>query len=815
MPPKAKGSKRASTGTPPSGKKVKTPSRASQASKDAVDAAASQAAEATNMCGSVLRTVHEALKTIMENPVFQGIVDVAPLSIADGGMQDAFQQEKLVQAIGRDPPGHYTCAANFFWQNFTWLANHRVPINRGQIKELQRFSLKPLHPPMQFTFSTVMAVDGKDFDVSSAQGALQRLSPPEPTFAVIMSIKEAIDKKADDQVLMSWRKLCLTAPFRFEMLVKGEARYWRSQNIRQEVIEMGQTAALSVRQWVYDVVGFKLSKEAETNTTLGALQVAKFYDQHMQYAGGTEHVSKSFVDSAITVHNRVLTQQVACKWLEWCEENLFVDNPWGKSVYTLQALVDRAQTASRISWAVWGLTDLYRSELITMGEFTPSKMRDYRNSYVEVLNMKLALRDELLEQWLPSSGLPIHHVRKMQEVFADFDAVRKFSTSYPGEPPADTTWMVGWPQSSLLAVSLIEEMVYTIAWDGRFRDAIKSKLKIADFLGYESVKADMDEVLTQLKNEREAKKGAGTDSTTTASAGQTGTTTAPAGSAGSTGPESSTPATTGWESLQDTDKEYWDKHMDKQIRTYIQYITEKKSVTDLEVAIRESSLAMMRGDPTGLVLYHYDVKLAGEPQTRPELRISPLRDASYHRLVRAVLNARSPAGSVATQGYVRSGEVAVILDGGRKGNINKLIAPWKVGTAKDQVQAGQNDEDNEDEKQDGGDEDESGASAPGFVASILALVYTEESVLAKRQRLRSQPGTGSVQQGEWAHILAHNRISLPDRKRKNFPGTTAGDTIYGIALPELASEWHLSWKVKKEVYGKKESHCSWWKDTGC
>ena len=49
----------------------------------------------------------------------------------------------------------------------------------------------------------------------------------------------------------------------------------------------------------------------------------------------------------------------------------------------------------------------------------------------------------------------------------------------------------------------------------------------------------------------------------------------------------------------------------------------------------------------GLVLYHYDVKQSGDPQTRADLRIAPLRDSIYHRLVRAVLNARAPAGHTA------------------------------------------------------------------------------------------------------------------------------------------------------------------------
>ena len=77
------------------------------------------------------------------------------------------------------------------------------------------------------------------------------------------------------------------------------------------------------------------------------------------------------------------------------------NSPWAKSIYAkpLQALVDRAQTSDRISWAVWGLTDLYRMELINLGDFSAlSKLKDHRHSYIEVLNLKHQLLDELLNR---------------------------------------------------------------------------------------------------------------------------------------------------------------------------------------------------------------------------------------------------------------------------------------------------------------------------------------------------------------------------------------------------------------------------------
>ena len=316
-----------------------------------------------NMVRAVISEVHDALGKIADHVMFKDIVEQEPYNMSNGGAQAPFKQSDMTAVLNKDGPGlFYKCGLNFMWQSFTWMCNHRVPINNGQIKELQRFALEPLKPPRHIPFETVIALDSATQCVMGAKGALQRLSPPEPAFAVIFSIRDAIIQEAGDDVLGKWRDALLTASFRFELVTSGDDRYWRAQNLRQEAIEMGIVSQLSVRQWIYDVVGFKASKEKDLGRELGSSQVAKFYHEKMKYARGTEGVSASFVDSALTVHRRVLSNETARQWLEWCDEHLMEKSPWSKSIYALQALVDRAQTTSRINWAICGLTDLYRMD---------------------------------------------------------------------------------------------------------------------------------------------------------------------------------------------------------------------------------------------------------------------------------------------------------------------------------------------------------------------------------------------------------------------------------------------------------------------
>ena len=290
------------------------------------------------------------------------------MPIKEGGRQTEFKQEHCSQVLAGG--NKYICGINLFWQNWTWFANPRTPVNPGQVKEIQRFSLDPMKPPSELSFTTVIALDNYHTDVCDLKGALSRLSPPEPAIAFLYSVRDAIQNNADNATLLKWRTLALTATAQFEVVLPGEALYWRSQNIRQEFIETGDVSQLSVRQWIYDVVGFKESKEKDMQKKLSSLAVARMYDEKMRYAKSSERVKDAFVDSAMTVHKRMLSIPAANDVLQWAEENMMETNPF-KSIYALQAIIDRAQTPERISWAVRGLLDHWRMEPVVAEPANP------------------------------------------------------------------------------------------------------------------------------------------------------------------------------------------------------------------------------------------------------------------------------------------------------------------------------------------------------------------------------------------------------------------------------------------------------------
>ena len=94
---------------------------------------------------------------------------------------------------------------------------------------------------------------------------------------------------------------------------------------------------------------------------------------------------------------------------------------------------------------------------------------------------------------------------------------------------------------------------------------------------------------------------------TAASAGAGST----AASADGSGLAVSAEPNSGFDSMSEQLQARWLKHINKLIDTYIDLVPDADSVQYLQCAIKDSKLATIMGDPTGLVLFHFDAKQCG------------------------------------------------------------------------------------------------------------------------------------------------------------------------------------------------------------
>ena len=212
------------------------------------------------ICQEYLVKVHEAISCIQAHDMFSNIAGQPPLSPKEGGREALWDGNMAASAL--KTAQSYRCAANFFSQDFLWLATHKIPINLGQVKQIQNYWFpKDDEPPKLCPFVVTVAVDSHKCSGDPPQSGWPRLSPAEPVHALLFAAAEAIKSKQGANVLQAFKSCFLTCTFVYEVVPVGEARYFRSLNIREEQVEKGLAVQMSLRQRIYDIAGFAEAKK--------------------------------------------------------------------------------------------------------------------------------------------------------------------------------------------------------------------------------------------------------------------------------------------------------------------------------------------------------------------------------------------------------------------------------------------------------------------------------------------------------------------------------------------------------------------------
>ena len=259
--------------------------------------------------------VHKALATMRNCPIFQDAAGMAPLTLKDGGSEHPYDHKDCRTVLGTG--NAFKVGGNFMWIEHTWLCNHRVTANAGNIKHLMKTKFKYNDPPK---VSPYRAVIGLRPDQDASAGGLQRLSPEEIDHSILFAIELAIENNVGDGILRLWLQFIRSYPMQFEAIDEGEARMWRGMNIREELVDLGETVKRSVMQRIQDVAGLKQEKENETGQRYSAAKLAKLFQSNLNLARSSEAISQAFVDSAITISTRLLSLPENKVQLDWCDE---------------------------------------------------------------------------------------------------------------------------------------------------------------------------------------------------------------------------------------------------------------------------------------------------------------------------------------------------------------------------------------------------------------------------------------------------------------------------------------------------------------
>ena len=78
-----------------------------------------------------------------------------------------------------------------------------------------------------------------------------------------------------------------------------------------------------------------------------------------------------------------------------------------------------------------------------------------------------------------------------------------------------------------------------------------------------------------------------------------------------------------------TTREHWEHAAERLVHQYCRIFAKPDSAASLKDELSSTALAMTRGELKSHLLFHYDQKLSGEPQSNPTNRICPFQEHYY------------------------------------------------------------------------------------------------------------------------------------------------------------------------------------------
>lgn len=400
---------------------------------------------------------------------------------------------------------------------------------------------------------------------------------------------------------------------------------------------------------------------------------------------------------------------------------------------------------------------------------------------IDLFLLKRDLLKYLTTTWLDDLQMPSDVKAKAPEVLASHKSYAQNMSPIEGAQPIQMTWRRTWSQSSILAIALIEDLVYGDGNDPALRTATKSGKGPRDIMAFESMVAKVADIQRMRKDELDAveKENLPANSVSQSAPGSVPPESAPVDDA------------IGKEALRILDSQ-------------ISLIVEPQDGIELKQAIMNSCFKNTFGNETTgcaqlkkqttsvalcdsplrfarpsvcarcrgrYILIIYDVKQASESQSKPASRIPPLKEPRYKKCLSVGLDARRQLAGY-DEVTITGGDMFLIFDGKRMGNISKLRNGFTDGSNEQPLKR---------------------------FSKVLNISYAEDGLTEALALVRK--GTASVKQNERVIMVAKSRPKLTARKRKHFTGTTRGDTITEVPCPPPENRWKLTVSRKRALYG--------------
>lgn len=161
------------------------------------------------------------------------------------------------------------------------------------------------------------------------------------------------------------------------------------------------------------------------------------------------------------------------------------------------------QDPEKIAWVFNAIRDQIDRKLMQPKDLTERQLMGSKGGrgLIDLFLLKRDLLKYLTTTWLDELKMPSDMKAKAPEVLASHKSYAQHMSPIEGAQPVQMTWRRTWSQSSILAMALIEDLVYGDGNDTALRSATKSGKGPRDIMAFESMVAKVADIQQMRKNE--------------------------------------------------------------------------------------------------------------------------------------------------------------------------------------------------------------------------------------------------------------------------------------------------------------------------
>lgn len=753
----------------------------------------------------LIASTSTALTSLVEQ-TWPQIAQEEPLALGEGAVQAPFDAQSMKAALLTDgkpnPDGSYICSQNFFRCDVMFNADPSVPLRMKSVNDLAaRYYAEG---PARFHGKLKVAVHPDWVLSCSDHSRVKPVSPMEGQIAFLLAMYR---DNQDEVKAAEWKKYALTVEFEYVIATSDDDLYFMNQNMRQDLGTDKESLFLTALQKTFSILAAKGRME-KVHGSMSTAEFCKKYSEHFFASCEAEKVTDAFVDSAITLSRRVLNNQRLLDLLLQADESASEANPfnqWSK----LQMLVSKSRTPRNIDWVFHAMYDGWVNNHLSADMMTWRGLSNVLNGRgtVDLFIAQLEFRDYLFNKVTPSYGWDEEILNTMKEISGDHVQYRKMCGW--AHEKADLTWRAGWPKSSELFWTFLEDCLFNNTFETTFKNLVRHRRPVAEWLSNGEVENRLNAIQEQIEKEAKEKKRIAkangeaveddeddvtmvvpVETETPEDDGEMAHLKVPVMPVKSKGKKKGDDEADNDDAgEQDTaeDKAAAEERQKKiegykqkacaMVRTHVKLIVEEDSTANMTKALSATAFPKWKGevDPetnqvVKMVAIYFDTKVIGEANCQANLRLPPLREGRHNKLFASALSLRLDKES----GTMPQGDGWLIMDGGRDGLTTSLLGAIRPSPT------------------------ETVAKHKG----VKFLVWDEKSIRQTKKRSRGS----QVNQMEKLHVILPEQQTLSFRKRKHFSGTTHGDVIGPIMAPSWDDEnetWCLTYLKKKALYGEK------------